>query len=706
LAAAIGGSLWTMDALRGLDRDFAALTAYHPGEATLVYASDGSLLARIAKENRIRVPLERIPPTLRNATIMAEDRRFWQHPGVDFRGLARALWRDVRTGRPAEGGSTLTMQLVRSIRLTPEKTLKRKVREAALALKMERTYDKPHLLEMYLNQVYYGSGAYGVGSAARTYFGRSVEHLSAAQAALLATLPRRPTEFNPYRDPQGSLERRNRLLKEMASQGVLSPKQFNRARSEPLGVKSRGYESRMAPYFVDAVVDRLSDLYGNKAVYEGGLRVYTTLNPTLQRAAEKAVAQGVSSLRGRNVSQGALLCLDPQTGEIKAMVGGKSYQESPFNRALMARRQPGSSFKPFVYAAAMDAGYSPFDRITDAPIHLASWNPKNHYTGYAGQTTLVNAFAQSMNIPAVKLALAVGIDRVAETAQSCGIRSPLHRVPSLALGTSEVTLLELTSAYGVFPSLGQWCMPQLFRRVTSQDGKINDSFPSMTQNVMDLVTAQKLDFLLRATVKAGTARAVASIPKARGKTGTTQQDKDAWFIGYTPELVTGVWVGNDRPVRMYGVWGGTGCAPIWRNFMARALKTVPHRPDLPKLMLPKPPPMTAPTLVASVAGPGKGYSDAPEWRSTHPEGDEGEFWSNSQSTSAVPGMVRICLQSGQLAGPRCPETLLVPSEEAQTSGLCTVHTGEKDSRKWTSRSRVEDSAWDQEGSGVDVGDRR
>jgi penicillin-binding protein 1A len=609
-------TVWTARALRGLDNDLNALLNYHPGQATLIYAADGSLIARVAKENRLYAKLDRIPKSLQNATIAAEDRRFWDHSGVDFKGLGRALYRDIREKRAAEGGSTLTMQLVRNIQLTKDKTMERKVREAALALKLERIYDKKRLLEMYLNQVFYGADAYGVGAAARTYFGRAVENLTPAQSALLATLPRRPTEFNPYRDPEGSLIRRNALLKEMAAQGYLTARQLNAALREPLGVKPRAPRTGRFPYVVDAVVDRLIDLYGHEAVYQGGLKVYTTINPALQEAAEKSLTRGVHRLRGRNVTQGALVSLDPKTGEVKALVGGANYSASPFNRALQAKRQPGSSFKPFVYAAAMDMGLSPLDKITDGPIHLSAgmgpdWNPQNDNHRFAGQTTLANAFAQSMNIPAIKLAMSAGIPQVADVARSCGIRSHLREVPSLALGTSEVTPMELTAAYTVFANLGEYAEPHLLRRVVSPDGDVDDRYGPQTANVMDTLTAQKIDFMLRAVVEAGTGTAVRSIPRARGKTGTTQSDKDAWFVGYTPELVTGVWLGNDAPSRMHSVYGGNGCAPIWRSYMEKALSVVPKRPDIVTYSPPKPP-QTQPNEMALTAS-APVLKDAPEW---------------------------------------------------------------------------------------------
>ncbi len=672
------GTWWLHSALSGLDKDLAALTAYQPGEATLLYASDGSLLARIAKENRIQVPLSRIPKALQDATVATEDRRFRDHSGVDFRGVARAIWRDLSAGRAAEGGSTLTMQLVRNIQLSPEKTLRRKVREAVLAYRMERLYGKPRLLEMYLNEVYYGGGAYGVGAAARTWFGLPVERLSQAQCALLATLPRRPTEYNPISDPDGALQRRNRLLKEMAAQGYLSPLALSRALAEAPRVRSRVNASRKAPYFVDAVVDRLTALYGAKAVYEGGLRVQTTLNPALQREAEAALISRVKALRGANVTQGALVSLDPYSGEVKAMVGGVNYNSSAFNRATRARRQPGSAFKPFVYATAMDAGYSPADRITDAPIHLAGWNPKNHYRGWKGQTSLANALAQSMNIPAVKLALAVGLDRVVTTAQSCGIQSPLRAMPSLSLGASEVTLLELTSAYGVFPTMGLHSEPQLLRRVQSRDGRVDDRFIPIPQSAMDSLTARKVDFMLRGVVEAGTGTAVRDIPHARGKTGTTQSDKDAWFVGYTPELVTGVWLGNDRPSRMRSVYGGNGCAPIWRRYMRSALKVVPARPDLPAYQ-PTPPKTPAPSPMLTASSELK---DAPEWRATP-----------TRDAEVTPIAWNASSPRPRWGG----------ADASEPFAISDGHDGKQRQAFHSSRREIEEQAWTDAGEGVGAG---
>jgi penicillin-binding protein 1A len=691
LAVGSATAVWLARSLRGLDRDFEALVEYRPGLATRIYASDGSLLARVAKENRIYVRLGRMPDALKNATVAAEDRRFYQHSGVDFRGVLRALWRDFREQRAAEGGSTLTMQLIRNIQLTPEKTMERKVREAALALRMERVYTKSELLEMYLNQVFYGANSYGVGAAARTYFGKSVARLSPAQCALLATLPRRPADFNPYRDPKGALQRRNALLKEMAEQSFLNSRQLAEALREPLGVKPRGEDFRYkrAPYFVDAVTDRLIDLYGPKTVYEGGLNVYTTLNPALQDAAEKSVTQGLRSLRGRNVSQAALVAIDPASGEIKALVGGADYRKSQFNRAVNARRQPGSSFKPFVYAAAMDNGVSPLDKITDGPVRLTNedgvaWSPKDYDNRFIGQTTVVNAFAQSLNTPAVKLSQAAGIPMVADVARSCGIRSPLKEVPALALGASEVTPLELTAAYSVFANQGEWAEPRMIRRVSSADGTIDDSFGPRVQEVMDPSIAQKTDYLLRAVVENGTGKSVRSISRARGKTGTTQDDKDAWFVGYTPELVAGVWAGNDRPSPMKGVWGGTGCAPIWRRFMERALEILPKRQGLPMYVpsKPKPKPSAPAQAPALQANANSSLKEAPEWESSSTvEGDSAsptrvsEVKSDGSDLSQADDRVkiRICAETGLLAGPHCPETETEEVPRGMVPSVCDLH---------------------------------
>lgn len=684
---------WMLYAVRGLDADLRAIAAYRPAEATLIYGSDGSLLARVAKENRIQVPLERVPRALQDATVTAEDRRFWRHRGVDLRGLARALWRDLRARAPLEGGSTLTMQLVRNVHLSTEKTFERKAREIALALYFERIYSKPRVLEMYLNQVYYGEGAYGVGAAARAYFGKPVSWLTAAQCALLATLPRRPSDFNPRVDPEGARRRRDQLLRRMGDAGMLTPRQVAQALKEPLGVLPSAPKPYRAPGFVDAVLEELRERYGTEAVYSRGLRVHTTVNPTLQEAAEAALERGVKRHRRRGASQGSLVSLDPVNGEVKALVGGIGYQRSSFNRALRARRQPGSAFKPFVYAAAMDLDTSPYDLIEDSRVRLEDpfgpdWQPNNHTGRFQGQTTLVNALAQSLNIPAVKLALRAGLPQVVAIARSCGIQSPLREVPSLALGTSEVTPMELASAYGVFANLGRRAEPRLIRRVTSADGRISDIFDPSMHSVLDAATAQKLDFMLRAVVTGGTARAVASVPRARGKTGTTQANRDAWFAGYTPELVTVVWLGNDRPVRMRGVFGGTGCGPIWREYMLKALRVVPRRPEPPQYVPLRPKPALDPeTLMARAPMHPtpyvSGFAPAPatEWAPRTPVGlpaPESQLrmalWEEPPQPPLPSGVRRICMETGDLAGPYCPETRAIRGGgPGGPRGLCILH---------------------------------
>jgi penicillin-binding protein 1A len=638
--------------------DVSRLETYRPSQTTEIFSSDGVLLARLFDQNRDVVPLRDIPTNLRNATIAVEDHRFFEHRGVDWRGVARALVTNLEDSRYAQGGSTITQQLVRNLYLSPDKRLRRKIREAMLAIRVERRFNKNEILEMYLNQVFYGARSFGVEAAARTYFGKPAKELSLVQCALLAGIPQRPGLYDPYANPTESRQRRNVVLKRMADTGYISASQAHAAMNAPIGLAYHHQPrltARRAPYFVDYVIRLLEDRYGAEQVYRGGMRVQTTLNTRAQSAAEDALKNGMNARFGRRPTVSALLSIDPVSGYIRAMVGGRDYKTSVFNRAVQAHRQPGSAFKPFVYAAALNAGMTPRDRITDGPVTFeeSHWTPHNYDHRWHGRVTLTEALADSINIPAIKLLDTVGTTSAIQMARACGITSDLSDNLTLALGTSEVTMLEITSAYGTFAAGGYHTDPLAIVNVKDSQGRVLEQHYPDPESVLDEVVARRIDFMLRQVVRVGTGRPAAGIPNARGKTGTTDDLHDAWFIGYTPDLVTAVWVGNDKPRRIPGLTGGGECAPIWTAYMRRALAILPRHP-IPAALKVAPPKPAANIHVA----------EAPTSKDARLATDAG--------TRIVHR--RICVMSGQLATRYCPETSMeaFAASDAPTQ-YCIVH---------------------------------
>jgi 1A family penicillin-binding protein len=567
---------------------------------TYVYSSDGTPLAEFFTERRRVVPVEDIPKNLMDATVAFEDKRFYSHSGVDFKGIARALYSNIRhSDLKGEGGSTITQQLARNLGvegLDRRKSAGRKFNELIVAHQIESSYTKQDILTMYLNQVNYGSGAYGVEAAAEVYFNRHVKQLDLAQCALLAGLPNRPNDYNPYKDMKASRGQQRRVLEQMLGQGMITMPQFQHAVKEPIklaGAKapSQGSQIFHAPFFVNYVVDQLRRKYGADRIYQGNLKVYTTLNWAMQQIAEREVKEGIARAGGRGPTQGCLVALDPKTGEIKAMVGGTDYKKSQFNIATQARRQPGSSFKAVVYSAAInDGSVKESTRVLDARVVFPAggkpYVPKDD-NGYSdGYVDLRTAMAYSINVPAVKVLHLIGPQTAVRYARMMGIHSPLDPVLSLALGSSGVTPLEMASVYSTFPAGGNHPEPAAWTRLADmQDNVIEDVPPVIETHVLQKETVTQLDDMLRAVVTEprGTGHVVADqVPDARGKTGTTQGHKDVWFVGYTPDLVCAVWAGHPiyRSKNLppaYGqemegnAWGATVCAPIWAKFMSQSL---------------------------------------------------------------------------------------------------------------------------------------
>lgn len=572
----------------------AAIRAFRPPEGGRVLDRNGRLIGRLAPVRRVNVPLARVPAHVRQAFIATEDRRFYAHAGIDWRGFARAAWRNVTALGVREGFSTITMQVARNTFIAEhralDRSLGRKLLELRLARLLERHLTKDEILERYLNVIYLGNGVYGVEGASRDLFGKGVEDVTIAEGALLAALPKGPSAYTPRRNPARALARRDLVLGLMRDAGYLDDIGVVAARAERLAIARREWSPPQPneSFALDAVRSTVDSVLRSAGERMSELTVYTTLDLTAQREAERAVrvhadriAREASWERGRDDAsaelQGAMVALDPRTGDIRALVGARRYERGSFNRALAARRQPGSAFKPFVYAAALTAGFTPATIVDDEPISIETgndvWTPANYGDEYRGRVTLRQALAQSANAATVRVSRAVGESRVVDVAHRNGISSHLQVVPSIALGAVEVTPLELVTAYAPFANGGLRVTPRLVRRIERSDGSLLWATPVTTTPVMDPRDAFQLTSMLRSVVDEGTGRAVRAAgitgPVA-GKTGTTNNGSDVWFVGYTPTLVAGFWFGYDTPRSLGdGANGGRFAAPAWADFYRR-----------------------------------------------------------------------------------------------------------------------------------------
>lgn len=547
-----------------------------PPNVTLV-AADGSRLAeRGLRRGYIR--LRHMPGHLVGAVIATEDRRFRAHFGVDPIGLARAMIKNVQAGAIVEGGSTITQQLAKNVFLTSERTITRKMQEAVLAVWLETQLNKDDILELYLNRVYFGAGTYGIEAASQRYFGKSARKVTVAEAALLAGLLKAPSRYAPTRSPRLAEERASVVLANMVDAGLLTSKQAMSAISEPADVRNpggvTGYE-----YAADWVMELLPGLLPD---WESDIIVETTIDTALQRRAQEIVAEKLAEQGlARKAGQASAIVLDT-SGAVRAMVGGKSYKESQYNRVVKSHRQPGSAFKPFVYLAALESGFTPDTVLEDAPININGWRPTNYKNEYLGRITMRDSLAKSINTVAVRLTMEAGRWRVARTARRLGIESEIHNNLSLALGTAEVTLLELASAYVPFANGGHVAAPHIVTRIRTPKGKVVYQRRTLGQpQAVALRYVGAMNQMMHEVMVSGTGRraALADRPSA-GKTGTTQNFRDAWFIGHTANYVAGVWVGNDDGSPMNKVTGGSIPADIWHDVMVEAHKSK-HASPLP-----------------------------------------------------------------------------------------------------------------------------
>lgn len=680
---------------------FESFQDYQPSLVSRVYADNGEIIGQFFIERRLYTPYSQIPKTLTQAVIAVEDTRFLEHPGLDLVGIGRAAWTNLKRGGRFQGASTITQQLARALFLSPERTYTRKIKELILALKMEWVLTKDQILEMYLNQIYFGHGAYGIAAATLTYFDKSVTELSLPEAAFLAGLPKAPNTYSPYRNPDLAKSRKELVLHRMVEAGFITEEEAQTAIGKTLNYRRQAIEP-IASYFVEDIRQHLVERYGESLVYKGGLQIYTTLNIGVQKLAEESLQQGLrqvdkrqgwrgplahvemtkdfvppeeypelqnphaakihglyrglvtkvtkqsadiligntykgsislkdmqwaerrlkdlndvasaivqkdftprhilqvgdivevlpkkGSLESGNfvleqtpLAEGSLLALDPRTGAVKAMSGGYDFNRSQFNRAVAARRQPGSAFKPVIYATALQQGFTPATLILDAPVVYQDeeldrvWKPENYEKRFFGTITLREALRHSRNAATVRLLEQIGVPEVVNVSSNLGIRSPLSQDLSLALGSSSVTLQELTSAYGVFSNQGMWLRPYHITLVNDVNGEILEQHLFEPRQAMSQENAYLTTNMLMDVIQSGTGRRAKKIGRPlAGKTGTTNGYNDAWFVGYAPNLATGVWVGFDS-VRTLGRLesGAHAALPIWTEFMQQALRDLP-----------------------------------------------------------------------------------------------------------------------------------
>jgi penicillin-binding protein 1A len=577
-------------------KDLPRLTSvkdYAPKVVTQVLSENEEVLAEFFVEKRYFISIEDMPTVLIEAFIAAEDERFFEHQGLDFFSIMRAMVKNIASMDIVQGGSTITQQVTKSLLLTPEKSYTRKIKEAILAYRMEKSLSKSDILSIYLNQIYLGHRSYGVEAAAATYFDKSASDLNLAEAALLAGLPKAPSAYSPIRHPKRAKRRQIYVLQRMVESGYISKEDAQRAGDFPITITpAENKNIKIAPYFTEYIRHYLKQNYGNESLYSAGLKVYTPLNLFMQRGAQKAVESGLANYEkrvgveeGGPRVQGALIAMNPQTGHIKSLVGGINFLENQFNRALQARRQPGSAFKPIVYAAALDKNYNTTTEVIDSPlVYMVEsdeefWEPRNFDLQYKGPITLRKALSDSRNIITIKILQDIGVGYVVNYAKKLGISTPLNRDLSLALGSSGMSLLEITRAYAAFANQGLLVEPIFVTKIVSRDGTVLEENRPRVQQAISPQTAYLVTNLLTSVVKEGTGRRARALKRpCAGKTGTTNEVRDAWFIVYTPDLIAGTWVGfdNQKPLGKKET-GAVAASPIWVDFMQGVLEGRPKK---------------------------------------------------------------------------------------------------------------------------------
>jgi 1A family penicillin-binding protein len=572
--------------------------------ATEIFSADGQRILTIG--GRETVALDDVSYPFIQAILSTEDHRFWEHRGVNKMRTVKALWITLFESGKIQGASTITQQLAKNLFFSFERTWVRKFRELLVALQIEAQFSKQEILEAYINQIPFGVGAYGIGEAARTFFGKSAGGLTLAEASLLAGLPKSPTRFNPFRYPERARARQQVVLQRMVATGMISRQEASEAEAASVDLRAQGRSLRVDSYFLDAVMKSLEETYSPEVVYHGGLRVYTTLDVGMQQRAETALQQGIAQLESQmdmrrrstetgleadNGLQGALVAVEVNTGAVKALVGGRDFFQTPYNRALQDNRQPGSGFKPFLYYGVLEKlGKTPADVMLDQPVSIPvagkpPWTPRNFKRSYDGPMVLKKAFTESVNSVAAQLVNEVGPEAVVHTARRCGITSPLGSVYSVALGTFGVSPLEMAAAYATFAAGGVRHPPYWIRRVEDVSGRVLEEHIITGERVLNESINFQLVDMMAGVIENGTGNGVRKMGfalPAAGKTGTTNDFNDAWFTGFTPNLSTSVWVGFDRGQGMRdkngaGITGGRGAAPIWAQFMQQVTEGEPPR---------------------------------------------------------------------------------------------------------------------------------
>ncbi|MHB1862167.1 MAG: penicillin-binding protein 1A [Gemmatimonadaceae bacterium] len=612
---------WTLVCSAGRCPSVGVLEAYTPRQTSKVYAADGRFITELGLERRTLIKLADIPPVVRDAFLATEDKRFYSHHGIDFIRMFGAGLRNLRSGGYAQGFSTITMQLARNVfpdRISREKSLIRKLKEAKVALAIERRYSKDHILELYLNQIYLGNGAHGVETASQRYFGKSARYLNLAEAATLAALPKAPSRYDPRRFPDRSVQRRNTIIELMRQDGLVSDADASLAKAYPLQLAGRSESGDVAPYFVEWVQQQLDARFGQR-LYEQGLKIYTTLDLDLQSAAERAMETQLRAIEAGKYGpyhhptfehylaqanegdakadasspylQGAFVAMDPRTGAVLAMVGGRDFDDSKFNRATQALRQPGSTFKPIVYSDAIQNGLTPSYLVDDEPLSVpqvdgTDWTPQNFDLKFDGRMTLRKAFYESRNVPAIRVGMGLGEQNVIDEARKFGISTPIPPYPSINIGAADVYPIEMIAAYTTFATLGTRAAPFGITRVESADGKVLwTQGPQLTTILTPQEAWLMVDMMKDVVTKGSAAGSVGqyfTLP-AGGKTGTTNDGADVWFIGYTSDLVAGLWIGLDKPAKIKSnAQGGLLAAPAWTAFMTEVYRRKPAPPDWPR----------------------------------------------------------------------------------------------------------------------------
>ncbi|MDR1400748.1 MAG: penicillin-binding protein 1A [Endomicrobium sp.] len=597
--------------------------SYVPNLSTKIHDKDNNLIAELFIERRIFTPIKEAPINLQNALIAIEDNDFFKHWGISVKGITRAFFKMLLKGKVVEGGSTITQQLAKTIFLTNDKTLIRKIKEILLTIQLEKNYSKCEILQFYMNQIYFGNGAYGIQAAARTYFNKNVQDLNLAECAMLAAIPKSPNHYNPFKNKKAALARRNLVLLKMRKLNYITKEQKQKACAAALPSKENASKEDSLQYFLELLRVMLEPKYGTDALFKEGLSIYTTLDIKAQMAAEKAIEEVLAKFDKNKLNsfkktkqkfqkvQGALVAIDPKNGAIRAIVCGRNFKESQFNRATQAKRQPGSSFKPLVYTAAIEAGFTPATILDDKPMVFINrgnswdlisrdlvtleeiaetvsgkdlintnkiWVPTNYGKKYRGPVTLRTALALSINTCAIETIMKITPKKVIQTARNLGITTPLVNSFSLALGSSEVTLQEMVSAFATLASGGIKTTPYIITKVTDRNGKILEQSIPQQKEVLSVQNCFIITNMLKSVVEKGNGRSAKNLGRpCAGKTGTTNNSSDAWFIGYTPQLVSGVWVGYDDNSISLGekVTGGVVACPIWTQFMKKALEGEP-----------------------------------------------------------------------------------------------------------------------------------